>query len=59
MKIYKAEIKLVQYGTTEDEAVEKLLFDMHEEAQNDFDSCVDGSILITEVDSEEEGVDIE
>ena len=57
MKVQKATITLTEYAKTEDEAIEKLLFAMHEESQNDLDSCVDGSIRIEEVDSEEEGLD--
>jgi hypothetical protein len=59
MMLKKATITLTEYGLTEDEAREKLLFAMHEEAQNDFDSYVDGQITITEVDSKKEGVSIE
>jgi len=56
MQIKKGTFTVVAYGKTEDELVENILFDINELTKDGIDDTI---VCIEDVNSEEEGIDIE
>ena len=52
MKAYKAEITFTAYGKTPDEAIDNLLFDLHEAVRGECQN-----VEPEEIDTQEEGID--